>query len=112
MFPETRLGDEVGHVVPERDTETLPLDGEHAMALQIAERAVVRDELEAVVGALERAARAVPAIAAFAHVGLQQRDPVFVAEAPYPVGRLAFGAAEVGETRRHQDLLLAVRIEV
>ena len=60
---EPGLGDGVGHVVPERGAEGLPLDGEHAVALQVAEGAVVGDDVEAVVGALEGPTRAVPAVA-------------------------------------------------
>ena len=50
----------------------LPLDGEHAVALEVAERAVVGDDLEAVAQRLEAAAGAVAAVGALAdQVGQQ-----------------------------------------
>ena len=111
-FAQSGVGDEVRHLVAERDPEALPFDREHSMALQVAECAVVRDEFEAVLGPLEGAAGPVAAIPALAHVRLQQCDPVFVAEAPDPVGGLALRAAEVREAGRHQDFLLAIGIEI
>ena len=82
------------------------------MALQVAERAVVGDELEAVVGALEGAAGPVPAVAPIADVGLQERDPSSCAEQSTRAGRLPLAAAQVRETGGDQDLLLAVGVEV
>ena len=54
------------------DRQALPLDGEHAVALQVAERAVVGEHVEAVVDALERAAGPMTPVEALPHVGLQQ----------------------------------------
>ena len=42
--------------------ERLPLDGQHAVALQVAEGAVVGQDVEAVVGALEGPAGLVAAV--------------------------------------------------
>ena len=47
-----------------RVRQRLPLDREHAVTLQVAERAVVGEDVEAVVDALERAARAVTTVVA------------------------------------------------
>ena len=69
------------------------------MALQVAERAVVGDEFEAVVGALEGAPGPVAAVAPLADVGAQQRHPVVVAEPARPGGPLALGAAERARNR-------------
>ncbi len=69
---ESGLGHDLGHVVAETDAETLPLDGEHPVPLQIAERAVVGDQFEAVVGALEGAAGSMAAIAPITDIGRQQ----------------------------------------
>ena len=46
------------------------------MALEIAERAVVGEDVEAVARALERAPRLVPAVRARADVGAQERGAV------------------------------------
>ena len=59
---EAGLSDDVGHVVAEVRGQRLPFDREETVPLQVAERAVVGDEFEAVVGALEGAARAVTAV--------------------------------------------------
>ena len=55
---EPGFDDRLGHLVAVVRRERLPLDREHAVALQVAERAVVAEHVEAVAGALERAARA------------------------------------------------------
>ncbi len=49
------------------------------MALQVAERAVVRQHVEAVVDALERPARLVPAVAAPADVRVEHGGPLLLA---------------------------------
>ena len=49
--------------------ERLPLDGQHAVALEVAERAVVGEDVEAVVDPLERPARLVAAVGPVADVG-------------------------------------------
>ena len=82
------------------------------MPLQITKRAVVRDQLEAIVGALEGPTRTVPSVAPVADVGPQERHPVVVPELAHPPLGLALRAIHGGKTRRHQHLLLAVGIEV
>src|SRR4029078_4857718 len=52
--------DLLGDAGAEGGLHPLPLEGEHPMALEVAERAVVRDDLEAVAERLEAAAGAVP----------------------------------------------------
>src|ERR687895_2541986 len=49
------------HARPELRPERLPLHGQHPVALQVAERAVVRDDLEPVAQRLEPPSRPVPA---------------------------------------------------
>ena len=56
--------DRLGDLVAVTRRERLPLDREHAVTLQVAERAVVGEHVEAVVDALERAARAVTPVVA------------------------------------------------
>ena len=58
--------DLLGHAGAEVGRQALPLDGQHAVALQVAERAVVRDDLEAVADRLPPAAGAVAAVRALA----------------------------------------------
>src|SRR6185437_15019849 len=94
------------------DTEALPLHGEHAVTLQVTERAVVAHELEAVVGTLERATWTVPPVAPITDVRGQERDTVLVPECPHPPGRFPLATAQVGETGCHQDLLFSVGVEV
>ena len=50
----------------EMGPERLPLDGQHPMALQIAKRAVVRDDLKPVAQGLEAAPRAMATVGALA----------------------------------------------
>src|SRR5215204_4767217 len=59
--------DLVGHAGAEVGRQALPLHGEHAVALQVAEGAVVGDDLEAVAQRLEAPAGAVAAVGAHAH---------------------------------------------
>ena len=70
---QSGIGHHLRHVVPELDAKPLPLNSQHAMALQVAERAVVGDEFEAVVGALEGTPGPMPAIAPVPDVGREQR---------------------------------------
>ncbi len=83
------------------------------MALQVAERAVVGEHVEAVTRALERAARLVAPVGAVADVGAEERRAV--------VGRdirrasassSASGSADDGVERGSHHLDLALRIEV
>ena len=63
-----------GTSAPRSGVSALPLDGEHPVALEVAERAVVGDDLEAVAQRLEAAARAVAAVRALAdEVGEHRR---------------------------------------
>ena len=48
----------LGHGVAVGRSQVLPLDGEHPVPLQVPERPVVGDDVEAVAGPLQRPARA------------------------------------------------------
>ena len=82
------------------------------MALQVAEGAVIGDELKAVVRPLEGAAGPVPAVAPVAHIRRQQRHAVLMAQEADPAGRFTLAAAQVRETGCGQDLLFPVGVEV
>ena len=97
---------------PSEMPRALPLDGEHAVPLQIAERAVVGHQFEAVVGALEGAPGTVAAVAPIADVRRQQGHPLVVAEQTDPPRRLALGTVQMAEASRRQDFLLPVGVEV
>ncbi len=60
---ETGVDDRVGNLVSQRRRQLLPLHGEHAVTLQIAERPVIGHHLERVVAVLEPAPRTVAAVA-------------------------------------------------
>jgi hypothetical protein len=64
-----RLGDRLRHHGAVARREALPLERQEPVALQVAERAVIREEVEAVGRALERAARFVAPVRAPADVG-------------------------------------------
>ena len=61
-----------GRSYPWRGREWLPFDGEHAVALQVTERAVVGKDVEPVVDSLERAAGLVPPVRPLTDVGPKQ----------------------------------------
>ena len=91
----------------------LPLDRQHAVALQVAERAVVAEDVEAVRGALERAARACG--------GGSSRSPTYACisamrssagQPAHAVEQLRLGQVRVRVTDRGQHLVLAVGIPV
>ena len=88
---EARLADNLRHIESEFDVERLPFDGHEAMTLEVAKRAVVSDELEAVVRALECASGPVSTIPPFAHVRPHQRRAVGCAESPHVTHRLVVG---------------------
>ena len=69
----------------------LPFDGEHAVALQVTERAVVRKDVEAVVDSLERAAGLVPPVRPLTDVGPKQGHALVGREAPNPRQELVIG---------------------
>ena len=68
------------------------------MALQIAEGAVVGEHVEAIVRALERAARLVPAVRAVADVGAQHRGALVGGHPPGDRQQLIVG--QVARPRR------------
>ena len=70
------------HAGAEGRRERLPLHGQHAVALEVAERAVVRHDLEAVAQRLEAAAGTVAAVPALARQVAQQRRPLLRRRAP------------------------------
>ena len=72
LAADARLANLVGDPGAEIGAEPLPLAGQHPVALQIAEGAVVGDDLEAVAQRLEAAAGAVAPVGALAHQGRQQ----------------------------------------
>jgi len=101
-----------GHFGAEVRAQALPLDREHAVALQVAEGAVVADDLEAVAQRLEAAAGAVAAVAALADevgqhlralVGPQRRQP--------QAGVLLADPGGLEEEGGQQRLLVAVDVQ-
>src|SRR5258708_28607891 len=62
LAAQARVLDLLGHLSAEVWGQDLPLDGQHAVALQVTEGAVVGDDLEAVAEGLQAAPRQVPAV--------------------------------------------------
>ena len=71
-----RLAHLLGDAGPEVGAETLPLAGQHPVALQVAEAAVVGDDLEPVAERLEAAAGPVAAVGALADQLPEQLGPL------------------------------------
>ncbi len=82
------------------------------MTLQVAERAVVGDDVEAVVDALERAARLVTTVAPLPHVRAQQRDAVVVAERAHLRQHLVVGEVRLRVADGGEELVLGLGVEV
>ena len=82
------------------------------MPLQVAERPVVREHVEAVAGPLERAPRPVAAVGALADAGAQHRGPLGGAQATDRLEELALRQPRRLVQRRRDHLHLAVRVEV
>ena len=82
------------------------------MALQIAERPVVGEDVEAIRRALEGASRAVAAVGAVADVGAQHLRAVVRRHPPRDGEQLIVGQRRRGVERGGDDLRLAVGIEV
>src|SRR3954454_5776243 len=106
------VDDLLGHAGAEVGRERLPLDGEHAVALEVAERAVVRDDLEAVAQRLEASARAVAAVRALPHeVGQQPRTLGVPEPRDLLAGALLARAGGLEQQRGEQCVLVAVDVE-
>src|SRR4051812_43476646 len=72
--------DLLGHAGAEVRRQPLPLDGQHPVALEVAEGAVVGDDLEAVTQGLEAAAGAVAAVRPSADEVAEERRAVLGVE--------------------------------
>src|SRR3954447_2307399 len=96
----------LGYPGAEVGREPLPLDGEHAVALEVAEGAVVRHHLEPVAESLEPTPRPVAAIAALAHQVGQQRCPLVRRQGAHRLERLLLGARRRLEHQRGQQVVL------
>jgi hypothetical protein len=106
------LGDLVRHGRAEVGREALPLDGQHAVALEVAERAVVGDDLEAVAQRLEAAARPVAAVDALADEVAQHASALVAVERGDRGERLLLrrpGGLE--QQRGQQPVLVAVDVQ-
>src|SRR5688500_18709780 len=75
-IPDARLAGLLGDAGAELGAEPLPLTGEHPVALQVAEAAVVRDDLEPVAHCLPAAPGAVAAVAPLAGELADQLRPL------------------------------------
>src|SRR5271157_1671886 len=73
---------------PEFGRQRLPLDGQHPVALEVTERAVVRDDLEPVAERLEPPSGTVPAVRPPAGELGEQRSPLVGIEADDRVANL------------------------
>ena len=82
------------------------------MALEVAEGAVVRQHVEAVVDALERPPRLVPAVLPLADVRPDERQALGGAEPGDAVEQLLLGQVRVRVADRRQQLVLGVGVEV
>ncbi len=90
----------------------LPIDGQHPVALQIAERSVVAQDVETVVGAFESPTWPVTPIRPVARIGAHDGQLVVGRHLGHMVGNRAFGQCRVGVQHGRDDLVLAVGIPV
>ena len=82
------------------------------MALQIAERAVVGEDVEPIARPLERAARLVAAVRAVADIGAEHGRAIVGRHRAGDAEQLIVGQVRRGVQRRGDDLELAVGIEL
>jgi hypothetical protein len=102
----------LGHPGAEVGRQALPLHGEHPVALQVAERAVVGDDLEAVAQRLEAAPGPVAAVRAVADEVAQQRGALVGRQRGDADARVLLGhRAGLEEQRGEQRLLVAVDVQ-
>ena len=92
--------------------QALPLEREQAVTLEIAKGTIVGQHVEAVRGALERAAGTMPPVGPLADVGAQDRGPLVDAQAARDLQQLVVGKLRDGVERRRHHFHLAVRSEV
>ena len=107
-----RRRDRLGHHGAVVRREPLPLEGEQAVALQVAERAVVTQDVEAVRRPLERAPGPVASVEPLAHVGVEHRPPLLVRHLPGALEQLVVGQRRDRVESRGDDFHLALGIEV
>src|SRR5882672_7154308 len=91
--------------------ERLPLERQQPVALQIAERAVIGEHIEAIAGALEGAAWLVAPVRAAADVSAKDGGPVVGRQPAREREQLIVGKRRRRIERRGDDLRLALRIE-
>ena len=100
--------DELGAHVPVVRRQALPLDRQQPVPLQVAERAVVRQHVEAVVDPLEGPARLVPAVLPLADVRPHQRQPLGRPEPGDSLEQLVLGQVRVRVADGRQQLVLGL----
>ena len=91
--------------------QVLPVDGQHPVTLQVAERPVVGQHVERVRRVLERPARPVAAVLPFADVRLQHADPLRGVHLDSQLQQLAEREIGAGVQRGGHHLRLPVGIE-
>jgi hypothetical protein len=92
--------------------ERLPLQGEEAVSLEVAESPVVREDVEPVRGALERASGLVPPVSALAHVGPQHGRALVEGHRARAGEELVVGQVRHGVECRRRHLQLSLRVVV
>ena len=91
--------------------EALPLNGQHPVALEVPERAVVGDDLEAVAQRLEAAAGAMAAVGSLADQVGEQLHPLSFESWATSRGSLLADAGRLEQQRREQLILVAVDVQ-
>ena len=89
VVPAARLQESLRNRVAVAGPEGLPLERQEPVALEVAEGAVVGEDVEAVGGSLEGASWLVAAVPPLAHVGPEDGGPLVGSEPPvsvYPLG--------------------------
>ncbi len=109
---EAGVVDRHGSCVAVAGRELLPLGGHDAVTLQVAERAVVRHHVEAVVGPLERTAGLVASVRPFADVAAHHRQAVLDRHGPHSLEHGGLRQAGVRVEHRSDDLDLALGVPV
>ena len=109
---EARLAELLRHHVAVARRQPLPFEREQPVALEIAEGAVVAEDVEAIAGALEGAAGLVAPVLSPADVGGEHLGALGRAELSRDGEELVVGQIRDGVERGGHHLHLAVRVEV
>ena len=110
---DTRGAHRIGEHIAVAWRQWLPVDREHAVALEIPEGAIVRQHVESIVGTFEGSTRPLPAVLAMPDIGPNHAEAVLDLHCPDPCldGDLRQRGVSVEHRGDHLDLTVGIEVD-